>query len=65
MAVSCDDCSRVQKKDDTDWFDIDLRVLQKCKSKDYEFVICPKCYERIVDPSPKGLLKRILSFLNN
>jgi len=64
--VSCDDChKKVEGKGcPSGWFDIDLSMTQNLRSKDFVFFLCPDCYEKIVTPSPIGVLKRVLSFLN-
>jgi hypothetical protein len=62
--VACDDCDERRSDNATNWFAIELSVMQNSRHKEFSFILCQSCYEKIVDPSPKGLRNRVLSFLN-
>lgn len=61
--VSCDDCGKTNEgpKCPHGWFDIELSLKQNLRAKDFTFLLCPDCYEKIVSPTSLGFLKRVLS----
>ena len=59
----CNDCDKRQSDKDYGWSEITLNIVRNDKHKTYGFNICRECYDRIVVPTPDGILRRMLSLL--